>query len=73
MIIGEEGVKMDSTKVDAIMSWPMLKHMKDIWVSLISIVNLFKTSQKLLHPYIILHAKRLYGDGGEVSRRHLMN
>jgi len=30
MIIGEEGVKMDSTKVDAIMSWPMPKHMKDI-------------------------------------------
>jgi len=30
MIIGEEGVKMDSTKVDAIMSWPTLKCMKDI-------------------------------------------
>jgi len=30
MIIGEEGVKMDLTKVDAIMSWPMLKHVKNV-------------------------------------------
>jgi len=30
MIIGEEGVKMDSTKVDAIISWLTPKHMKDI-------------------------------------------
>jgi len=30
MIIGEKGVKMDLTKVDAIMSWPTLKHMKNI-------------------------------------------
>jgi len=30
MIIREEGVKMDLTKVDAIMSWPTLKHVKDI-------------------------------------------
>jgi len=47
MIIGEEGVMMDSTKVDAIMSWLTLKYMK--------------------------HIQRQYGDGGEVSRRHLMN
>jgi len=30
MIIGEEGVKMDSTKVDAVMSWPMPKCVKDV-------------------------------------------
>jgi len=30
MIIGEKGVKMDSTKVEAIMSWLMPKHVKDI-------------------------------------------
>jgi len=30
MVIGEKGVKMDMTKVEAIMSWPILKHMKDI-------------------------------------------
>jgi len=30
MIIGEKGVKMDTTKVEAIMSWPMLKCIKDI-------------------------------------------
>jgi len=30
MIIGEKGVKMDSTKVEAIMSWPTLKHMKNV-------------------------------------------
>jgi len=30
MVIGEKGVKMDMTKVEAIMSWLMLKHVKDI-------------------------------------------
>ena len=70
MIIGEEGVKMDLTKVDTIMSWLMPKH---FWVLPISIANLFKTFQKSLHPYIILCAKRLYGDRGEVNRRHLMD
>ena len=30
MIIGEKGVKMETTKVEAIMSWPTLKHVKDI-------------------------------------------
>jgi len=30
MIIGEKGVKMDTTKVEAIMSWLMLKCMKDV-------------------------------------------
>jgi len=30
MIIREKGVKMDMTKVEAIMSWPTLKHVKDI-------------------------------------------
>ena len=30
MIIGEKGVNMDMTKVEAIMSWPMPKCMKDI-------------------------------------------
>jgi len=30
MIIGEKGVKMDMTKVEAIMSWLILKHVKNI-------------------------------------------
>jgi len=30
IIIGEKGVKMDMTKVEAIMSWPTLKRMKDV-------------------------------------------
>ena len=30
MVIGEKGVKMDMTKVEAIMSWPMPKCMKDV-------------------------------------------
>jgi len=30
MVIGEKGVKMDMTKVEAIMSWLMLKCMKDV-------------------------------------------
>jgi len=30
MVIGEKGVKIDTTKVEAIMSWPTLKCMKDI-------------------------------------------
>jgi len=30
MVIGEKGINMDTTKVEAIMSWPMPKHVKDI-------------------------------------------
>jgi len=52
MIIGEKGVKMDMTKVEAIMSWLMPKCMKDVQAFLglpTFIAVLFKISQKLLH------------------------
>jgi len=76
MIIGEKGVKMDLTKVEAIMSWPMPKHVKDIQAFL-GLTNFYcqfiQDFSKLLHLYIILCTKRLYGDGGEANRRCLMN
>jgi hypothetical protein len=47
MIISPDGIKMDPIKINAIMSWPILKHIKDskmskwFWVLLISTITLF--------------------------------
>jgi len=52
MIIGEKGVKMDTTKVEAIMSWPMLKCVKDIqaFLGLADFYHCFiQDFSKLLH------------------------
>jgi len=44
MIIGEQGVKMDTTKVEAIMSWLTPRRMKDV-------PSIFGTCQLLLPLY----------------------
>jgi len=70
MIIGEKGVKMDSTKVGAIMSWPMPKHMKDIQAFL-GLANfdhqLIQDFSKIATPLHNLTCKE------GANRKHLMN
>ena len=69
MVIGEKGVKMDMTKVEAIMSWLMLKCMKDTQAFL-GLANFYcqfiQDFSKIATPLhnIILCAKKLCGDGG---------
>jgi len=75
MIIGEEGVKMDMTKVEAIMSCPTLKCVKDCpsifgTCQLFYPPLLFKISQKIATPPLNnLTRKETYGDGGETQQK----
>jgi len=72
MVIGKKGVKMDMTKVEAIMSWPMLKHIKDIqaFLGLANFYHQFiQDSSKIATPlHNLTHKETVWRWGGSQQK-----
>jgi len=70
MIIGEKGVKMDSTKVEAIMSWLMLKHVKDVCPSIVGSSQYLSLiySRLLKNCYNLTHKETVWRWGGSQQK-----
>jgi len=76
MVIGEKGVKMDMKKVEAIMSWPTLKHVKDVqaFLGLANFYHQFiQDFLKIATPLHNLMCKETVWRGGGANRKHLMS